>query len=318
MNNLNVRAASRLGQAGSVFGLALPEYMSNHGNVKVVSADMSRPAGLDRFKSQYSNDFYNTGIAEQNMLGVAAGLASEGYTTIAEAQACFITMRSFEQVRQYMGYMQFPIVCIGINAGYSLTFFGNTHYAIEDMAIMRAIPNITILSASDAAMAVALLENALDLHQPVYLRLAGGLNTPIIYNEQPQVRQGGSVVLREGADLAILATGATLNEALKAAEFLSQKGVESKVIDMYSIKPIDKEQIAQCTNSKLVVTVEEHTIVGGLGGAVSEVLAEMASSTKLLRLGVNDRFATVGDYEYLLRQNRLTADLIAEDILKNL
>lgn len=318
MDKLNARVASRLGHAGSVFGLALPEYMSKHGNVKVVSSDMSRPAGLDRFKSQYPNDFYNTGIAEQNMLGVAAGLASEGYTTIAEAQACFITMRSFEQVRQYMGYMQFPIVCVGINAGYSLTFFGNTHYAIEDMAIMRAIPNMAVLSASDAAMAVALFEHALDLHQPVYLRLAGGLNTPIMNEEQPKVLQGGSSVLREGADVAILATGAILNEALKAAELLSHQGVEAKVVDMYSIKPIDKEQIAQCANCRLMITVEEHTIVGGLGGAVSEVLADMGSSTKLLRLGVNDRFATVGDYEYLLRQNRLTADLIAEDVLKNI
>lgn len=318
MDKLNARIASRLGHAGSVFGLALPEYMSKYGNVKVVSADMSRPAGLDRFKAQYSNAFYNTGIAEQNMLGVAAGLASEGYTTIAEAQACFITMRSFEQVRQYMGYMQFPVLCVGINAGYSLTFFGNTHYAIEDMAIMRAIPNMTALSASDAAMAVALFEHALDLHQPVYLRLAGGLNTPIIYNEQPQVRQGGSVALREGADVAILTTGAIVNEALKAAELLSEQGIEAKVVDMYSIKPVDKEQIVQCAQSKLVVTIEEHTIVGGLGSAVSEVLAEMGSSTKLLRLGVNDHFATVGDNEYLLRQNRLTADLIAEDVLKNI
>ena len=317
MDKLNARIASRLGHAGSVFGLALPEYMSKHGNVKVVSADMSRPAGLDRFKLQYSNDFYNTGIAEQNMLGVAAGLASEGYTTIAEAQACFITMRSFEQVRQYMGYMQFPVICVGINAGYSLTFFGNTHYAIEDVALMRAVPGMTVLSASDAAMAVALFEHALDLYHPVYLRLAGGLNTPIIYEEQPKVRQGGSRVLRDGADVAILATGAIVNEAMKAADLLSQQGVETRVVDMYSIKPIDKEQIAQCA-CRLMVTVEEHTIVGGLGGAVSEVLAEMASSTKLLRLGVNDRFATVGDFEYLLRQNRLTADLIAEDVLKNI
>lgn len=318
MDNLNARVVSRLGQAGSVFGLALPESMSKHGGIKVVSADMSRPAGLDRFKNQYPNDFYNTGIAEQNMLGVAAGLASEGYTTVAEAQACFLSMRSFEQVRQYMGYMQFPIVCVGINSGFSLTFFGNSHYAIEDMAIMRAIPNVSMLSASDASMAVTLFEKALEMHAPVYLRLAGGLNTPIVYNVQPDVRVGGSNVLREGTDVAILATGAIVNEALKAAELLSEQGVEAKVVDMYSIKPIDKEQIVQCTHSKLIVTVEEHTIIGGLGGSVAEVLSEKASSTKLLRLGVDDRFAIVGDYEFLLKQNRLTPELIAEDILKNL
>lgn len=318
MDNFNARVVSRLGQAGSVFGLALPEYMRKHGGVKVVSADMSRPAGLDRFKNQYPNDFYNTGIAEQNMLGVAAGLASEGYTTVAEAQACFLSMRSFEQVRQYMGYMQFPIVCVGINSGFSLTFFGNSHYAIEDMAIMRAIPNVIVLSASDASMAVTLFEKALDMHAPIYLRLSGGLNAPIVYNAQPDVRIGGANVLLEGTDVTLLATGSMVHNALQAAELLSQQGIEAKVIDMYSIKPIDKEQIANAAKSKLIVTIEEHNIVGGLGGAVAEVLSEIGSATKLLRLGVNDQYATVGDYVYLLAQYRLTPEMIAEDVLKNL
>lgn len=318
MDNFNARVVARLGHAGSVFGLALPEYMSKHGGIKVVSADMSRPAGLDRFKNQYPNDFYNTGIAEQNMLGVAAGLASEGFVTVAEAQACFLSMRSFEQVRQYMGYMQFPIVCVGINSGFSLTFFGNSHYAIEDMAIMRAIPNMTVLVPSDAGMAVALFDEACYLHKPVYLRLAGGLNTPIIYQEQPKVKVGGSIVLRDGIDVALLATGSMVHNALQAAELLSQQGVEAKVVDMYSIKPIDKERIESATKSKLIVTIEEHNIIGGLGGAVAENIAESASQTKLLRLGVADKYAQVGDYQYLLHQNRLTPEQIAEDILKNI
>lgn len=318
MDNFNARVVSRLGQAGSVFGLALPEYMSKHGGVKVVSADMSRPAGLDRFKNQYPNDFYNTGIAEQNMLGVAAGLASEGYTMVAEAQACFLSMRSFEQVRQYMGYMQFPIVCVGINSGFSLTFFGNSHYAIEDMAIMRAIPNVIVLSASDASMAVTLFEKALDMHAPIYLRLSGGLNAPIVYNAQPDMRIGGANVLLEGKDVVLLATGSMVHNAMQTAKLLSLQGVEAKVVDMYSIKPINKELIENATKSKLIVTIEEHNIVGGLGGAVAEVLAESASSVKLLRLGIVDKYAQVGDYHYLLYQNRLVPELIAEDILAHL
>ena len=318
MDNFNARVVARLGHAGSVFGLALPEYMSKYGGIKVVSADMSRPAGLDRFKNQYPNDFYNTGIAEQNMLGVAAGLASEGFTTVAEAQACFLSMRSFEQVRQYMGYMQFPIVCVGINSGFSLTFFGNSHYAIEDMAIMRAIPNMTVFSASDASMAVTLFEQVLDMHAPVYLRLSGGLNIPIIYQEQPNVKVGGSIVLRDGIDVALLATGSMVYNALQTAELLSQQGVEAKVVDMYSIKPIDKEQIESATKSKLIVTIEEHNIIGGLGGAVAEAIAESASLTKLLRLGIADKYAQVGDYQYLLGQNRLIPEQIAEDILANI
>lgn len=318
MDNMNARVVSRLGQAGSVFGLALPEYMSKHGGIKVVSADMSRPAGLDRFKNQYPNDFYNTGIAEQNMLGVAAGLASEGYTTVVEAQACFLSMRSFEQVRQYMGYMQFPIVCVGINSGFSLTFFGNSHYAIEDMAIMRAIPNVIVLSASDASMAVTLFEKALDMHAPIYLRLSGGLNAPIVYNARPDVRIGGANVLLEGKDVVLLATGSMVHNAMQTAKLLSLQGVEAKVVDMYSIKPINKELIENATKSKLIVTIEEHNIVGGLGGAVAEVLAESASSVKLLRLGIVDKYAQVGDYHYLLYQNRLVPEFITGDILENL
>ena len=181
MNKFNSRAYCRLGQSGSVFGMELMEQAQNY-NFKVLSSDMSVVAGLDRFKREYPQNFYNVGIAEQNLLGVAAGLDSEGYKTIAVAQACFISMRSFEQVRQYLGYMGGKVMCVGINSGFSLTFFGNTHYAIEDIALMRSIPNMTILSPADAGEAVKAFETALKVDGPVYLRLSGSLMTPIVYN----------------------------------------------------------------------------------------------------------------------------------------
>ena len=318
MNKVNPRILSRLGQSGAIFGMALPEYVSQKEQVKVVSADMSRPAGLDRYKSQYPQNFYNAGIAEQNMMGIAAGLSSEGYKTIAVAQTCFISMRSFEQIRQYMGYMQFPIICVGINSGFSLTFFGNTHYAIEDLALMRTIPNMIVLSPSDSTMAVALFEKALECQSPVYIRLRGGLNIPIIYNDQPEVTFGGSTILRKGNDITILTTGSMVHQALQVADILSERGIESKVVDMYSIKPIDKELIAKSAEAKLIVTIEEHNIIGGLGGAVAEVLSELNCQTRLLRLGITDKFNQVGDYAFLLEQNRLTKDLLLEDILKEL
>ena len=298
--------------------MALPEYVSQKEQVKVVSADMSRPAGLERYKSQYPQNFYNAGIAEQNMMGIAAGLSSEGYKTIAVAQACFISMRSFEQIRQYMGYMQFPIICVGINSGFSLTFFGNTHYAIEDLALMRAIPNMVVLSPSDSTMAVTLFEKAMECNMPVYIRLLGGLNLPILYNEQPQVTIGGSMVLREGSDVTILATGLMVHHALLVAEKLNESGVGTKVVDMYAIKPIDKNIIVNSKQSKLIVTIEEHNTIGGLGSAVSDVLTEYNMSRRLLRLGIYDQFNSVGDYDFLLEQNRLTPELITEDILKAL
>lgn len=318
MNKVNPRILSRLGLSGAVFGMALPEYVSQKEQVKVVSADMSRPAGLDRYKSQYPQNFYNAGIAEQNMMGIAAGLSSEGYKSIAVAQACFISMRSFEQIRQYMGYMQFPIICVGINSGFSLTFFGNTHYAIEDIALMRTIPNMIVLSPSDSTMAVALFEKALECQSAVYIRLHGGLNIPIIYNDQPDVTLGGSTILRDGNDITILTTGPMVYQALQVADLLSEGGIEAKVVDMYSIKPIDKELIAKSAEAKLIVTIEEHNIIGGLGGAVAEILSELNCQTRLLRLGITDKFNQVGDYAFLLEQNRLTKDLLLEDILKEL
>ena len=160
MNKFNPRVYFRLGQSGSIFGMELMEQAGNY-PFKVLSSDMSVVAGLDRFKKEYPDNFYNVGIAEQNLLGVAAGLDSEGFKTIAVAQACFISMRSFEQVRQYLGYMGGKVMCVGINSGFSLTFFGNTHYAIEDLALMRSIPNMTVLSPADAGEAVKLFDAAL-------------------------------------------------------------------------------------------------------------------------------------------------------------
>lgn len=311
MSRFNARVLSRLGQSGSIFGMSLIEQKEKF-PIKVVSADMSVVAGLDRFKKQFPEDFHNVGIAEQNLLGVSAGLSSEGYSTIAVAQACFITMRSFEQIRQYLGYMKNNVICVGINSGLSLTFFGNTHYAIEDISLMRNIQGLKILSPADAISAVMLFENALQSNEPTYLRLHGGLNCPIVYNniefnpEKPNI-------LREGNDIVIFATGSMVNTALKVAELITD--ISIRVVDIHTISPIDRETIINSKNAKLVVTLEEHSINGGMGSCVAEIFSEYKDMPILLRLGMKDFFERIGDYQYLLQECRLTPELIAEDIL---
>lgn len=317
MNKFNPRAYCRLGQSGSVFGLELMEQVENY-NFKVLSSDMSVVAGLDRFKKEYPEKFYNVGIAEQNLLGVAAGLDSEGYKTVAVAQACFISMRSFEQVRQYLGYMGGKVICVGINSGFSLTFFGNTHYAIEDLALMRSIPNMTVISPADAGEAVKAFDAALKVDGPVYLRLSGSLMTPIVYKEDYDFAIGKSMTVREGNDVAIFATGLMVNNAIKAAEILGKKGISSSVIDVHTIKPFDKE-IVQCNRDKrLLVSVEEHSVIGGLGTCVADELSEYENSPALLKLGVKDTFMPVGDYAYLIEQAGLTPEQIASRICAKL
>lgn len=313
MNKFNPRVYFRLGQSGSIFGMELMEQAVNY-SLKVLSSDMSVVAGLDRFKKEYPENFYNVGIAEQNLLGVAAGLDSEGFKTIAVAQACFISMRSFEQVRQYLGYMGGKVMCVGINSGFSLTFFGNTHYAIEDMALMRSIPNMTVLSPADAGEAVKLFDAALKVDGPVYLRLSGSLNTPIVYKEDYELKIGQAINLKEGEDITIFATGLMVGNALKAADILLEKGITATVVDIHTIKPIDKNTILKNCGKKLLVSVEEHNVVGGLGTAIADVLSEQRNSAPLLKLGIQDHFMPVGDYKYLVEQSGLTPEQIAASI----
>jgi len=316
INKISARTYSRLGQSGSIFGVGLLDLIKTNPEILVLSSDMSRAAGLDRFKTQYPNNFYNVGIAEQNLIGIAAGLSSEGKQVIVTAQAAFLSMRSCEQMRQYLGYMHFNIIAIGISAGFALTFFGNTHYAIEDMSVIHAIPGITILSPSDAGQACKAFFAATQLNKPVYMRLTGTLNNPIVYTDDYDFVIGKSIQIKEGKDVTVFATGSMVYPALHASELLKEKGLSVGVTDVHTIKPLDKEAITMKFDSKLLVSIEEHSIIGGLGGSIAEFLAEEVNIPPLLRLGVKDTFSKPGDYSYLLEQNRLTPKFIAEDILQ--
>lgn len=315
----NARAYSRLGQSGAIFGMAAVALQEKY-NIQCLSADMSAPAGLDRFKRTYPSDFVNAGIAEQNMIGIAAGLASDGYRPVCVCQAIFISMRSCEMVRQYMGYMKYPIIAVGLSSGLALAFVGNSHYSIEDLSVMQSIPNLMVLSPADAGAAVKAFEKALELNLPTYIRLTQGLMTPIVYKEDYDYDpyHMTEVYGESEDDVTIFATGSMVYQSIKAAELLKEEGVNCKVIDVHCLKPLDKDSVLNVCNSKLLVSVEEHNVIGGLGFAIADVLAGQERHPRLLKLGIKDCFSSVGDYNYLLEQHRLTGQLIAEDIMNAL
>lgn len=315
----NAKMMSMFGQNGAVFGSALEFYHDQY-QIKVLTSDMAYGAGLSRYKQKYPNDFYDVGIAEQNLMGITAGLASEGFKCVSTAQACFLSMRSFEPVRQYLGYMQIPAILIGINSGFALTYFGNSHYALEDLSLMRSIPNITVLSPADAGEAVKAFEAALQMNSPVYIRLSGTTNNPVVYAEDFEYDyRKANVVYNQGNNVVLLATGSMVYQSLKAAEMLNSEGIGVKVIDIHCLKPIDKETILKAiAGAKLAVSIEEHFAHGGLGGAVAEVMAAKPAICQLMSLGVHDQFSEVGDYQYLLEQNGLTPEKIVASVKERL
>lgn len=311
----NVRTWSILGSRGT-FGVAMLDVARDVENIVALTADLAITAGLERFSKAYPQRFLNVGIAEQNMLGIAAGLANEGYNAFAATFANFGAMRAYEQVRVHLGYMEQNVKLIGLASGLAMGQFGNTHYGIEDLALMRAVPGLTVVAPADGAEIVKTVRALGSFMGPVYVRLTGVMNNPIVYNEDYEFVIGKAVMIRGGSDVAIFAHGTMVHESLLAAKRLEARGVSASVVDMHTIKPLDGQAVDDaCSSVKLLVTVEEHSIVGGLGGAVAEHIARRGGAPRQVFIGLPDRFGKNGDYKYLLRKYALTADDIAERIL---
>jgi len=315
-NKRNVIAWSRLGQRGSIFGLALPEIADEMKNVRVVTADLGFLSGLDRFRKAWTDKYINVGIAEQNMIGISAGLAKEGNCVFATTYATFCSLRSLEQIRHNLGYMKFNVKVVGSSAGFAMGMSGNTHYAIEDIAVMRSIPNMIVISPADAAEAYFSAFAVSKIDAPVYIRLTGTMNCPIIYNENYTFQIGKAVVLREGTDLALIGAGTLVHTLLEVAKLLEQEGISCSVINMHTIKPLDIETLKNVLTAKAIVTVEEHSVIGGLGGAVAEYLAPLRNRPPHLILGIPDAFGKAGEYNWLLEKYGLTSHGITDSIRK--
>ena len=316
MSKVDIKSLAGQTQAGAVFSIYLPDVIEHYPELRVVTADMSYIAKLERFKALYPEQFINVGIAEQNMLGICAGLSSEGFKCVALAQAIFISMRCFEQVRQYMSYMQYPIILIGLAGGFQLQFMGNTHYALEDLSLMRSIPGIVVMSPADAGEAVNCFEAALGLNRPVYIRFSGGLSNNVYANDY-RFALGRSICLKEGGDICVFATGSMVSSALECARLIERsENISVRVVDMHTIVPLDVTAIRLAEKCKLIVSVEEHHIVGGFGAAIADFVSADGGYPPLLKLGVGDDYSEVGDYDFLLKQHRLQPDMMMEDILK--
>lgn len=316
VDKITIRSLSRLGARGT-FGLAMLEVPAIQPAVRVLTADLSTTSGLDRFKDQYPDLFYNVGIAEQNMVGIAAGLAKEGFFPFISTFANFAAMRSYEPIRLNLGYMGFNIKVVGIASGMAMGLFGNTHYGIEDVALMRSVPgDMMVLSPSDCLEVYKTILACAQLDAPAYIRLTGTANCPVVYKEDYSFEIGRAIRLREGKNLAILATGSMVYESLQAAKILEEKGVNCSVYNFHTIKPLDLEALADiCLRNDLVVTVEEHSIVGGFGSAVAEYLVQQDKRPKQLCIGLPSKFGHAGNYPYLLDTYGLRGEPIAERIL---
>ena len=317
---VNIRTWSMLGQRGTL-GVALTEMAENDPDLIVLTADLGRTSGLARFMEKKPGQFFNMGIAEQNMVAMASGLAKEGKHVFATSFANFLAMRSYEQIRLCLGYMNFPVKVIGIGSGYAMGFFGNSHYGIEDISLMRMIPNLIVLSPADCMEVVKCLHAVKDIPGSVYIRLSGTMNQAIVYRQDYDFTIGKAVHLDEnrGKDITIFATGTMVAESLKAAKKLRENDLDVHVINIHTISPLDRDAVRiACRNSQLIVSVEEHSTVGGLGGAISEVMTETGSVPPLLRIGMPNMFVHPGEYKYLLEQYALTANGIASTILQRI
>lgn len=314
---VNIKTWARLGQRGAFFGIALPEIAENKDNLKLLTADLAILSGMDRFEKKYPNQFLNVGIAEQNMIGIAAGLAMEGDCVFTTTYSSFIAVRSLEHVRQHLSYLQCNVKVVGSAAGVVAAKSGVSHWATEDLAFMRALPNLKVLSPADSLEAIKMAEYAANVDGPMYIRLSGGLNCPIVYQSDYEFIPGKLIQLKKGEKIAVITTGLMVNEVIKACNALAEQGIECAVYNMHTIKPIDTEGLDKIfAEYSLIVTVEEHNVIGGMGSAIAEYKATKLNTPRQLFLGFQDSFTDAGSQRFVWSQVGLTDIQIADTIRK--
>lgn len=296
------------------YGNALAELGNEHDDIVVLDADLAAATKTGVFKKAHPERFIDCGIAECNMMGVAAGIAATGKVPFASSFAMFAAGRAYEQVRNSIGYPHLNVKIGATHAGISVGEDGATHQCNEDIALMRAIPGMVVINPSDDVEARAAVRAAYEHQGPVYMRF-GRLAVPVINDRKDyKFELGKGVVLREGKDVTIIATGLPVSNCLEAAEKLAADGIDAKVINIHTIKPLDEELVVSAAKETgKVVTVEEHSVIGGLGSAVCDVLCEKAP-TQVMKIGINDVFGESGPALELIKKYGLDADSIYEKV----
>lgn len=315
-NSKNAKFLARMGTRGTL-GQAVYDAAKDGMDFFAISADVAYPSGFERFIDDYPTRFVNVGIAEQNMIGIAAGLSRYGTPVISTTWAMFSTMRAADQIRNYLGYYKSNIKLIGVDSGLTFSKYGYAHANPADLSIIRSIPNIKIVSPCDATEIYKCIYTALRTEGPMYIRLTGGENPQIIHKDgQFDFIVGKSIEITNGEDIAIIATGAVISKAVAVAELLSAEGISVRVIDMHTVKPLDEDILIDVANYPLIVTIEEHLLSGGFGSSILEYYSDHSINVNLLRIGVPDKYVIPGSMEYNEHRFGMDVDCVVEKIRK--
>ena len=306
--NLDKKVATR-----QSYGEKLAELGKTNKDIVVFDADLANATKTSIFAKEFPNRFFDMGIAEQDMISTAAGMSTFGKIPYVSTFAVFAAGRAYDQIRNSVCYPHLNVKICATHAGITVGEDGATHQMLEDLGMMRGLPNMTVISTSDDTETRWAVEEISKIEGPVYLRLCR-LATPVIYDETQKFEIGKAIQIGDGTDACIFATGVTVCEAIKAKEELEKEGINVRVIDIHTIKPIDRETIIKCAKeTKKLISVEDHSVIGGLGTAISDVLTE-EYPTKLVKLGINDTFGKSGKAEELLKYFGLTAENIIKTV----
>ena len=306
MDKKDIKKATR-----ESYGEALLELGKSNENIVVLDADLAGATKTSLFAKQYPDRFFDMGIAEANMMSTAAGFATCGKVPYASTFAVFAAGRAYDQIRNSVCYPNLNVKICATHAGITVGEDGATHQMLEDISLMRTLPNMTVVSPSDDTQTKWVIKEINKIQGPVYVRLAR-LATPVIYDENKEFELGKAIQIGDGTDGTIFATGVTVSEAIKAQRILKEKGISVRVVDIHTIKPIDKEMIIKCAKeTKKLVSVEDHSIIGGLGSAISEVLTD-EYPVKLERIGIKDTFGKSGNAEELMEYFKINYKGILE------
>ena len=301
----------------NAYGQKLVELGKKYKNLVVLDADLSKSTKTILFAKKYPERFFEMGIAEANMISTAAGLASCGKIAFASTFAVFATGRVYDQIRMDVAYSKSNVKIFATHGGISVGKDGASHQMIEDIALMRVLPNMTVIAPSDAIQTGKIVELMVENHGPIYARI-GRADAPVIYDEKnlKDLKLGKGIIVEEGDDVSIIACGTMVDTALDAKKILNKKGIDTRVIDMHTIKPLDKNLIYKCAKETgTIITAEEHSIIGGLGSAVAETLMDNNMNTKFFRMGINDKFCESGDPKDLLEKYGLNEKHMVNNII---
>ena len=309
-SNIGCRAA---------FGLHALDIAEENEKLFIITSDVSTSAGLDRFRKKFPEKYLDVGISEQNMMGVASGISSEGFDVITTTFSPFQVLRCAEQIKVNLGYMRNKITMIGLASGLSLGTLGFTHVSIEDIGVLRSIPNIAIVSPADAFETIKSIRAALNYKNSIYIRLTGSIPSPIIYNQDYNFEIGKAQYLKKEGHILIISNGAMIKKSLNVSEYFEKLGIKVAVINMHTIKPIDKNILDEAIkNYEKIYTLEEHNIIGGLGSAVSEYISNKKESLYLYKFGINDRYLKSGSYNYLIKEYGIDENSVISKIKKDI